>query len=153
MLFRSAAVGAVAALHPGLAVLAAAALALGGTGYIRRRRARASFTLAVDDGRLTASLDAARLWELPLHAVLDVQLERREHQSVTFHQEVGSPMLTSRVSAPTEVVRIVILREAGEPLRLSESYGSYSEGTAVFARVRFFLRQHGWLPPDERAPR
>lgn len=147
------AVGAAAALHPGLAALTAAALAFAGTRHLRRRRAGASLALAVDAGRLTAHLGATPVCELPVSDVRDVQLERREHQAVTFHQEVGSPMLTARVSAPTEVVRIVIVRADGGPVRLSESYGSYTEGTAAFARVRFFLRQHGWLPPDERAAR
>ncbi len=144
------AVGFAMAVHPAAALGVAAVVVVAGASYLRRPRAETALRVSVAGGVVEVFTGGERLHALPLADLREVELDRREHSAVTLHQEAGAPMMSSQVSAPVDVARIVLVREGGARLRLTETYGSYSESTAAFAKLRVFLRKHGWLPPDER---
>lgn len=99
------------------------------------------FVLRIDDGLtldITRSRDRTFSVRLPLADVLDVTLERKTRAG-------------ARGGASIERVRIALDRASPlEPIFVPEDPITSIEGQEWQARVRVFLRKHGWLPKDER---
>jgi hypothetical protein len=95
--------------------------------------------------------DGARSFTLPLAALDDVTLEKRE---IKKHRE-GTPilpelmMVNASVDAATEIVRITLVGD-DTSFTLTEEWQPYSAGLEGMGKVRVFLRKHGWVPPSER---
>jgi hypothetical protein len=117
-----------------------------------RRRARPSgVLLQVEDGVLSIGADAEKPVVIPLASLREVEMDSKAIQRLTMHQEVGAAMPSTRVSGDVDVARIVFVLEApAPPVRLTETFTSYSICQERFGKVRVFLRAHGWLPVGER---
>jgi hypothetical protein len=52
---------------------------------------------------------------------------------------------------PVDVARIALVcAPTVEPIELTKAYASHSEVVERIAKLKMFLRAHGWLPIDER---
>jgi hypothetical protein len=135
----------------GLAVMAAAiAWALW-----RWRRARdvGGILLRVRRGELTVSPrnGGAALLAVKLGDLSDVRLETKTIQRVMRDTRIVAMNIGTELGPQTDVTRIVLVpREPDEPVYLTEVFVPQVEATESFAKIRRFLRAHGWVPVDER---
>lgn len=109
---------------------------------VRRRTHEGRFVLRVDDGALEVTRERRRgaAARIALADLLDVGLERQTHQG------------SGRGGSATERVRLVLDRRAPEePIFVPEERITPIEAQEWYAKVRVFLRRHGWVPEDERA--
>lgn len=150
--FGVAAAGIFAAINPGFGL----ATLVGSVGWAlwnaREKGERGSVTLGVDAGDLLlVDRQAVLPRRVALAKVREVEIESKAIRRVTYAQQVGEAIPSTHVSGDVDVARIVLVVE-GEPrpLRLTESYESYSNCAECFGKVRVFLRAHGWLPENER---
>lgn len=132
---------------------ALAATLIGGSAWeARKHRGPPTVTLRVDADKLLIEADAkAAPVYVALEALRNVEVESKAIRRASYRQDVGAPLPTTSVSGDVDVARIVFVLEGGAaPVRLTETYASYSECMTRFGKVRVFLRAHGWLPDDER---
>jgi hypothetical protein len=134
-----------------LAVVMAFVVCFGLVRYINAGSRNTKIVLRVEDGYLNASVDGKLKHTLNVAEIGEVEQETRAHARVSVQQSVGSPMPSSEVGLAVDVARIVIVH-GDERVPLTESFTMSYECTEVFAKVRVFLRKHGWLPLGERAP-
>jgi hypothetical protein len=153
--------GAVAALL-GIANLAAYALPAAGLTFAglwwhnRQQRKRPQATLSIEDSRLRVEgHDGRERLYVPLTELLDVELDTKTIQRVQDNLSGDVlphfRMLHGQVGSATDVSRIVLVTASLE-LPLTEERMSSSYTGESFGQMRRFLRNHGWLPEDERAP-
>ncbi len=146
------AAGVVAAVNPGFGL----ATLVGSIGWAvwnaREKGERSGITLGVDAGDLLlVDKQAVLPRRVALAKVREVEIESKAIRRVTYAQEVGEALPSTRVSGDVDVARIVLVIEGEpQPLRLTDSYESYSNCAECFGKVRVFLRSHGWLPEGER---
>lgn len=130
------------------------ALGVAGTvAYVAlRSQQRRPVTLEanVDDAGLTVRYHGAVVLQTPLAALQNVEVDSNEIKRVTYHQAVGDPMPSTRVSGDVRVARIAARLDDGRVARLTAAAGHYDEAMATFGKLRVFLRAHGWKPVDER---
>jgi len=107
--------------------------------------------LAVDDGRLSVTFGARCALTVPIDRLVNVELDTRaESRSQTGVRPDGT--MSVGASFGVDVSRLVLVfAEREERLPLSETFGSYGAQLEAMAKVRAFLRGHGWLPEDERS--
>jgi len=122
--------------------LTAAGLALAGAiviALVLRKPKLGRFVLRVEGDALEVRRErvTAPLARIPLTGVGDVTVERKRAPA------------TGR-GAPPERVQIAIERADAEPLLVPEEPMTTIEGEEWHAKVRVFLRKHGWVPRDER---
>ncbi len=104
----------------------------------------------VDEAGLTVRYHGAVVLQTPLAALQNVEVDSNEIKRVTYHQAVGDPMPSTRVSGDVRVARIAARLDDGRVARLTAAAGHYDEAMATFGKLRVFLRAHGWKPVDER---
>ena len=124
-------------------------------GLWRWRRARdiEGVRLAVDDGELTVAPrnGAPPLLSVPLRDLLNVELETKTIQRLVRDTSIGAPYARTTVGPAADVTRIVLVPRAPDaPVALTDAFVPHAEASEEFARIRRFLRAHGWLPVDER---
>lgn len=114
-----------------------AALVLGVAFVILRRKPnRGRYVLRVSDA--TLEVDREKKGDPPVRvplADLDVTLERKPHAA-------GG-------RAAAERVRIALERKGADPLFVPDDPLTPIEAQEWFARVRSFLRKHGWTSPSD----
>lgn len=107
---------------------------------LRRRAGEGRFVLRVDDGTLevTRERGAAGAVRFPLAELVDVTLDRKTHAS-------------GRGGSATERTRLALERRAPEPpIFVPGEHVTPIEAQEWYAKVRVFLRKHGWVPESER---
>jgi hypothetical protein len=122
---------------------------------IQRRRAKSQprATLHVHERSLHLSGPAfAAPRTLDLDDLLDVYLDTKTIQRL---REAPSPVPATRflnqtVGGEQDVARIALELQT-ETLFLTEERVSHLDANEWFSKIRRFLRQHGWVPEDERA--
>lgn len=131
----SAAVAKLVSPLAGLACVGAALLFF----VVTRRPNEGRFVLHVEHGMLVVTRErrAEPVARVALDEVTDVTLDRRSHPA-------------ARGGMPSERVHIAIERAAGDPILVPDERVTSIEGEAWQAKVRVFLRAHGWTPKDER---
>lgn len=140
---------------PDYALPAAALTAIAMWWRKRQQKTRPQATLSVARERLTVLDGRGReALNVPLEGLLEVELDTRTIQRVQESTSSGSMpelrFLQSKVGNPSDISRIVLITEAGE-LPLTEEQISHSYCIESFGQIRRFLRNHGWLPEDERS--
>jgi hypothetical protein len=58
--------------------------------------------------------------------------------------------ITSQVGPEIDVARIVLDVADHTPVRLTDAFLPHTDSVEWIARIRVFLRAHGWVPEDER---
>lgn len=125
--------------------LSAGIVALGGgvaLYVLRKKPDLGRFVLRVDDGTLVVRRERAKddVARFALDDVVDVTLDKE------LHNTSGG-----RGGASAERVHIALQRREPEaPILLPEARITPIEGQEWQAKVRVFLRKHGWLPESER---
>ena len=115
----------------------------------------AGLVLRVQRGQLEVrpKRQGAALFTLPLAGLDDVLLDTKTISKVTMGN-LSMPMLRhidTKVGPELDIARIALIPEGKAPaFFLSEEYTSHQDALEAFARIRRFLRAHGWLPVDER---
>jgi hypothetical protein len=150
--FGAAAAGIFATVNPGFGL----ATLVGAVGWAiwnaREKGERSGITLGVDAGDLLLIDKQAVLpRRVALTKVREVEMESKAIRRVTYGQQVGEAIPSTHVSGDVDVARIVLVIDGdAQPVRLTDSYESYSNCAECFGKVRVFLRAHGWLPERER---
>jgi len=119
-----------------LAPVAVAAVA----AFARWRSREGRFVLRVEDGsvEVTRERRAGPVARIALADVVDVTLDRKTHQG-------------GRGGTATDRVRLALERRTpGEPIFVPEERVTAIEAEEWYAKVRVFLRKHGWVPESER---
>jgi hypothetical protein len=122
---------------------------------IKQRRAKAipRATLRIEGDQLHLSGPAfGHALSVTLDDLLDVYLDTKTIQRL---REAPNPVpmtrfLNQTVGGEQDVARIG-LELANETLFLTEDRVSHLDANEWFSKIRRFLRQHGWVPEDERA--
>ena len=131
---------------------------VGGAAFgVRSWRARTkvvSTVLSIEDGALLVAVgdrwndcESIRLGELA-----DVALDIKTIQRV-MDGDGAIPALRiadSKLGPSVDTARIVLVDASGREVRLGDDYLPHSEATTWLGKIRVFLRQHGWVPEDER---
>ncbi|MET0791243.1 MAG: hypothetical protein ABW061_06945 [Polyangiaceae bacterium] len=136
--------------------LPAAALTFAALWWRNRRLvARPQATLSIEGARLlVANRYSREILDVPLSDLLDVELDTKTIQRVQDNLSADVlphfRLLHGQVGSATDVSRIVLVTSKLE-LPLTEEHVSSSYTTESFGHLRRFLRNHGWLPKDERA--
>lgn len=104
----------------------------------------------VDDAGLVVRFRGEDSLRVALDRVHDIVVDSSEIQRVTYHQAVGDPMPSTKVSGGVSVARLVARLDDGTTATLTRTATSYSECMETFGKLRVFLRSHGWKPVDER---
>ena len=90
---------------------------------------------------------------IPLAALSDVCLDTRTIEQVTENLSGGVPgarFINATVGPKLDMARIELKFPEG-PLWLSEAHRSHTDSTDWCRKLRLMLREHDWLPSDERA--
>jgi hypothetical protein len=132
-----------------------AALATAGWKYWQRRRARTTprAVLRVLHGRLHLSGPA---FPAPiacdLSELLDVYLDTKTIQRVQENAGAVPDLrfINATVGGEQDTARIALELER-ETFFLTPERLSHTDANEWFGKIRRFLRQHGWVPEDERA--
>lgn len=119
------------------------------------RRKGDVLVLRVDDGEVTLARRGAKepRAAVRLEDIDDVILDTK---TIRPQQESASPIVAVRFTEgqagpATERARVVLVRaETGTWIPLSATYAAHMHASELFAKVRVFLRKHGWRPLDER---
>lgn len=111
--------------------------------------------LRVTDGWLFVSPRRGRkpLFSLPLSELDDVMLDTKTIAKVSGLRSPASGLafVDYKVSPRTEVARIALVPSGEAPaFFLTEDRAPYQDSVEWIARIRTFLRKHGWVPVDER---
>ncbi len=108
---------------------------------VRKRLHEGRFVLRVEDGTVEVTRERRRgaAVRIAIADLLDVTLDRETKAG-------------GRGAAATERVRFALVRRAPEaPVFVPEDRVTPIEAQEWYARVRVFLRKHGWVPESERA--
>lgn len=120
---------------------------------LRPGNTRGEATLQVRQGHLEVYLGSAVVaFRAPLRQLSDVAPDTKEFKRVI---DGDSPIpvvrqATSRVAPDAAESRIELRFEGGRTVPLTEFRVPNVEVTEPLAKVRSFLRAHGWLPEHER---
>jgi hypothetical protein len=110
---------------------------------LRRKPNEGRFLLRVDGGVLEVGRERGR--SDPARVALTELLD------VTYNKETRAA--SGRGGSPTERVRLALERPApAPPIFVPEESITPLEAQEWYSKVRVFLRKHGWVPKDERAP-
>lgn len=111
--------------------------------------------LEVDAGDLTVTDRAARrvIARVRLTDLHDVTLDTKSIRKVEPGRDVipAVQFIASQIGPEIDVARIVLEVEGRLPIRLTEAFLSHTESVEWIAKIRLFLRAHGWVPADERS--
>lgn len=133
-----------------------AALGTAGWKYWQRRRARSTprAVLRVLRGRLHLSGAAfVQPVACDLNQLLDVYLDTKTIQRVQENAGAVPDLrfINATVGGEQDTARIALELEH-ETFLLTEERLSHTDANEWFGKIRRFLRRHGWVPEDERAP-
>jgi hypothetical protein len=111
--------------------------------------------LRVTEGWLIVTSRRARkpLFSLQLSQLDDVMLDSKKITKVSGVRSpaAGLAFVDYKVGPQTEVARIALVPAGDAPaFFLTEDHAPYQDSVEWIARIRTFLRKHGWLPADER---
>jgi hypothetical protein len=126
-------------VSPAAALLPVAAVVV--LVLVLKRSSEGRFVLRVDDGAVEVTRERRRspAVRIALTDLLDVTLERKSHAS-------------GRGASATERVRLAFeLRAPAPPVFVPEDRVTPIEAQEWYAKVRVFLRKHGWVPESERS--
>ena len=142
-------------LLPSLALPAAALTAAAMWWRSRRQVARPQATLWIEESRLRVlDRDSREILNVRLKHLLEVELDTKTIQRVQDNLDSGVlphfRMLHGKVGSATDISRIVLVTSK-QDVPLTEERMSISYTTESFGKMRRFLRNHGWLPENERA--
>lgn len=110
--------------------------------FVVRKPREGRFVLRVDEGGLEVTRERQRgpSVRIALTDLLDVTLDRQAHHP-------------GRGGSASERVRLAFERRAPEaPIFVPVERLTPIEAQEWYAKVRVFLRKHGWVPADERGP-
>jgi len=134
-------------------ILGAAAL-----GFWRWRRAAdvAGLLLRVEDGALIVLSRGTKkvIARMPLADLRNVSLDTKSIRKVEPARDVvpAVQFISSQVGPEIDVARIVL--ETSTPtsptIHLTEAFLAHTDSVEWIAKIRVFLRSHGWIPEDER---
>jgi hypothetical protein len=147
------AVGLSAVDHQAIGLAAMGAAMAWAIWRWHRARDIGGVLLRVREGELTVSPrnGARSLLDVPLRDLLDVRLETKSIHKVMRDTSIAAVNVGTHVGPEVDVTRIVLVpREPVEPLSLTEAFVPHLEAAEAFAKIRTFLRAHGWVPVDER---
>jgi hypothetical protein len=114
----------------------------------RVRRERAGIRLALEGTDLAIGSEGRRV---PMAKLVNVRLDTRAVSSTgTMVRPDG--VLGAGPSLSVDESRIELIVAGAEPVRLTDAYFSQTDSLEWLGRIRRFLRAHGWVPDDERAP-
>ena len=122
---------------------------------VRRRRTaatRSAIVFRVQNGLLILDEGLTRpVTRFSLRDLLDVKLDSRRVERVV--EEVGGiPALrfaNARVAPPSDEARIELVL-VDSSILLTDRYTSHLDAMEWLPKLRWFLRQHGWVPEEER---
>jgi len=110
---------------------------------LMRKPSEGRFVLRVDDGIVTVARERPRGGSLAPRIALGDVLD------VTLDRQTSAP--GGRGGSATERVRLAFERRApSEPIFVPEERITPIEAQEWLAKVRVFLRKHGWVPESER---
>ena len=143
--------------HPQIGAAIFAGTVLFGIWRWRRAPEIAGLLLHVDDGVLSITERSTKriVVQVQLADLENVSLDTKSIRKVTPGQDAvpATRFIHSQVGPEIDVARIVLETSARPtPIHLSETFLAYSETVEWIAKIRMFLRSHGWLPTDEREP-
>jgi hypothetical protein len=147
--FGVAVVGLCSVANSTLAIVVGFVVCFVAIRYINKRARSAKIVLSVESGILNVHVDGKPRHTFVIEKIVSVEQETRTHSRVTIQQQVKSPIPTSEVGLAVDIARVVIVH-GDERVPLTESFSMSYECTEVFAKVRVFLRKHGWIPLDEQ---
>lgn len=127
--------------------------ALGVGAYLFHRTGQkrpAPLEAHVDDTGLVVRFHGEESLRVELDRVHDIVVDSSEIQRVTYHQAVGDPMPSTKLSGGVSVARLAAKLDDGTSTTLTKTATNYSECMETFGKLRVFLRSHGWKPVDER---
>jgi hypothetical protein len=118
----------------------------------RRARRGQAIRLSVDQGGLSIAREETRLVEaLPLARLRDVALDTTSIAPVMRETSISAVAVETRVRGEVDVARIVVVpAEPSEPVALVEEPLAHMDAVEGVAKIRTFLRKHGWVPEEER---
>jgi hypothetical protein len=120
--------------------------------YRKRQRQTPTAVLRVRDGELHVSWPGRHVEDsVTLDELEDVVLDTK---TVEYVQEATSGVpelrfINARVGPAIDIARIELETPEGS-IFLTEGFVSHTDAVEWFQKVRRFLRQHGWVPMDER---
>lgn len=146
---------AVVLEHPVLGEAILAATVVWGAWPWYRAPDVGGLLLRVNEGWLLVFSRRARkpLFSLPLSQLDDVMLDTKTIKKVTGVRSVASGLafVDYKVGPETEEARIALVPDGDTPaFFLTEDRAPYQDSVEWIARIRTFLRKHGWVPVDER---
>jgi hypothetical protein len=126
-------------------------------GIWRWRRAPevAGIAILVERGdvRVTNRATKKTLVSVRLVNLLDVALDTKSIRKVVPGKDAipALQFLNTSVGPEVDVARIVFhLADEQEPVRLSDQFLAHMDAVEWVGKIRSFLRNHGWVPADER---
>jgi hypothetical protein len=137
---------------PIVALIGAIATGVGLWVFFKKNRNRGRVLFTCDDGYVMIQwLGSSMGDQLSLGELDDIVLDTKTIERI----QDGSPMvpalqaINATVAPPTDTARIVLKTES-RTVYLTEEFLSYTETADQIAKLRVFLRKHGWVPIDER---
>ena len=90
------------------------------------------------------------LYRVRLQDLEDVMLDTSAIKIVSFVRDRALAHVETRLGPEVDVTRIVLVPSGDGPVfPLTCERTAYQDGIEAMARVRCFLREHGWVPADE----
>jgi hypothetical protein len=151
-------VSGVVAAAAGFPSIGAAVLGVSAAvGIWRWRRAPEvlGIAIAVESGdlRVTNRATNKTLVDVRLVNLLDVALDTKSIRKVVPGKDAipAVQFINTSVGPEVDVARIVFhLADEQEPVFLTEPFLAHMDAVEWVGKIRSFLRQHGWVPADER---
>lgn len=151
-------VGGVIAAGAGFPLLGGAALVLttiAAAWRWRRAPEVAGIAIVVERGSVIVTHRASKevLVRTRLVNLLDVALDTKAIRKVVPGNDAipAVQFINTSVGPEVDVARIVFeLDEDRAPVPLSEQFLAHVDAVEWIAKIRSFLRKHGWIPEDER---
>ncbi len=128
-------------------------------GFWRWRRAPevAGLLLRVEDGVLVVTARGTRtvIARTRLADLRNVSLDTKSIRKVEPGRDVvpAVQFIHSQVGPEIDVARILLETNGPGPrstIHLTEAFLAHTDSVEWIAKIRLFLRSHGWLPEDER---
>lgn len=120
----------------------------------RRAPTASGLLFRVDSGELVVIDQGSKrlVVRTRLADLRNVSLDTRSIRKVEPGRDVVPVVqfIETQVGPEIDVARIVLERAGHPPLRLTDAFLSHTDSVEWIARIRVFLRSHGWLPEDER---
>lgn len=138
----------------GVAILVGAAAV--GVWRWRKPSPQGGLLLAIEHGELVVTDRATKrtLARTRLADLRNVTLDTKSIRKVEPGRDVvpAVQFIASQLGPEIDVARIT-LEVAGRPsVRLTDAFFAHTHAVEWIAKIRLFLRSHGWVPDDERPP-